>query len=104
MAGVDPSATTPPAVEVSREADLLRVRFSGAWSLAAGIPGVESAARQLEAEPRVARLALEADSSHAWDSALVSAAYSLCALASARGAEIDTSACPRGRAGCCSSR
>jgi len=89
------TATTNVAgLEVSREAEGLRVRLSGRWTLSAGLPSTDEVARELEAAPPGTRLVFETVGLERWDSALVSFVFSATRLAAARGAAVDTSALP----------
>jgi phospholipid/cholesterol/gamma-HCH transport system permease protein len=91
------TATTNVAgLELSREAGVLRVRLSGRWTLAAGLPSVDEVARELETAPPGVRLVFEPAGLETWDSALVSFVFSAASLAAARGAAVDTSALPEG--------
>jgi len=83
-------------VDVRREADVLRVRFSGPWALAGGVPSVEPIAREIESGPPLSRLVFEAGGLEAWDSALVSAVHSLAGFAAALGVPVDTGGLPEG--------
>jgi phospholipid/cholesterol/gamma-HCH transport system permease protein len=83
-------------LELSREAGVLRVRLSGRWTLAAGLPSVDEVARGLETAPPGVRLVFEPAGLETWDSALVSFVFSAASLAAARGAAVDTSALPEG--------
>lgn len=83
-------------IDARREADVLRVRFSGPWALSGGVPSVEPIARDIETGPPLSRLVFEAGGLEAWDSALVSAVHSLAGFAAARGVEVDTEDLPEG--------
>jgi phospholipid/cholesterol/gamma-HCH transport system permease protein len=74
----------------------VRVRLSGRWTLADGLPSAEPVARELEAAAPGARLVFEPAGLETWDSALVSFVFSAASLAAARGAAVDTSALPEG--------
>jgi len=84
-------------LEVARDGpDAVRVRLSGRWTLADGLPSAESVERELVAAPPGVRLVFEPKGLERWDSALVSFVFSATRLAAARGAAVDTSALPEG--------
>ncbi len=81
-------------VELVRDAGgALRVRMSGAWTLATGAPALDPLAEQLGQAP-VAQLVLEEAGLEAWDSALVAWAHAAAGLADARGVPVDASGLP----------
>jgi phospholipid/cholesterol/gamma-HCH transport system permease protein len=89
--------TASASYEIGREnAGVLRVRLSGRWSLADGIPCTEPIARELEAGGGVRRLVFETSGLEAWDSALVTFVHAAAGLASGRGLEVDLGALPEG--------
>ena len=87
----------PSRLEVAPDGQgAVRVRLSGRWTLADGLPSADPVARELEAAPPGARLVFEPAGLERWDSALVSFVFSATSLAAARGAAVDTSALPEG--------
>jgi phospholipid/cholesterol/gamma-HCH transport system permease protein len=91
----------PPAASASGEivresAGTLRVRLSGRWSLAEGVPSTEPLARELDRAEGARRLLFETSGLEAWDSALVSFVHAAAGLAWGRGLEVDLGALPEG--------
>jgi phospholipid/cholesterol/gamma-HCH transport system permease protein len=83
---------TTSRYEVSHEgAGVLRVRFTGPWTLAGGVPSPRALASELEG---VTRIVLDAQALAVWDSALVSVVFALAAEAEGRGIELDTTRLP----------
>ncbi len=92
-----PSPTARASYEVVHESGgTLRVRLSGLWSLAEGIPSIEPLARELEAGEATRRVLFEPSGLDARDSALVTFVHAAAGLASDRGAEVDLGALPEG--------
>ena len=97
MSASAPATDASSRFHVARDSQgNVRVRLSGRWTLADGLPPTEPVARALEAAPPGARLVFEPSGLEAWDSALVSFVFSAAGLAAARGASVDTSALPEG--------
>ncbi len=90
-----PSTTASAGYELAREGgDTLRVRVSGRWVLAEGVPSPVPVAGEIEA--RVGNLVFEAASLESWDSGLVAFVYSVAEAARARGVEVDLGTLPDG--------
>jgi phospholipid/cholesterol/gamma-HCH transport system permease protein len=85
---------SPAGVEVRRDGAVVRVGFSGSWTLAAGLPSPAAVERELAAGSLPARLVFEPDRLEAWDSALVSFVFSAAGSAAERGVAVDASALP----------
>jgi phospholipid/cholesterol/gamma-HCH transport system permease protein len=90
-------AAAPYELDLSQGgAGLLRIRLTGAWRIADGLPSVDSVRaglRQMGGKPRIA---FDASALSSWDSALVSFALQLVALAREAGAAIDLGGLPVG--------
>ena len=90
-----PSTTASADYELAREGgDLLRVRVSGRWALAQGVPSAGPVAGEIEAGVR--RVVFEPASLESWDSALVTFVYSVAEAARSRGVEVELGALPDG--------
>ncbi|HSD28676.1 MAG TPA: ABC transporter permease [Vicinamibacteria bacterium] len=90
-----PSPRPGPRVVVDREADgTLRVRLSGRWALAEGVPPADEVRGELERG--AGRLVFEDAGLESWDSALVTFVHEVAACTSDRGVAIDASALPDG--------
>jgi phospholipid/cholesterol/gamma-HCH transport system permease protein len=92
-------STTAPALgryELDREGDVLRVRLSGPWTLAAGLPSTHKLVDALRSEPPVRRLVFQIHELEAWDSVLVTFVHSSVEAAAARGVSTDETALPAG--------
>jgi phospholipid/cholesterol/gamma-HCH transport system permease protein len=74
----------------------VRVRVSGRWSLAEGVPSTEPLARELELAEGATRLLFELSGLESWDSALVTFVHAAAGLASDRGLDVDLRALPEG--------
>jgi len=86
---------TAPRVALDRAGDgTLRVRLSGRWALADGVPRVDEVVAGLEQGPK--RLALEDAGLESWDSALVTFVHEAAAAASRLGVDVDASGLPEG--------
>jgi phospholipid/cholesterol/gamma-HCH transport system permease protein len=80
---------------LAREADgILRVRLSGRWTLAEGVPPADEVVRALE--PGSARVVLAAGEVGEWDSALVAYVHDLTRVAGERGVAVDNRDLPAG--------
>ncbi len=90
------SGTNPaPGVALDRAADgTLRVRLSGRWALAEGVPPADEVVAQLDRG--ATRLVLEDAGLEGWDSSLVTFVHEAAAAASRRGADLDAGALPEG--------
>jgi phospholipid/cholesterol/gamma-HCH transport system permease protein len=89
------SATASARYELAREgADTLRVRVSGRWLLAEGVPSVGPVAREIETGAR--NLVFEPVALESWDSALVTFVYSAAEAARSRGVGVELEALPPG--------
>jgi phospholipid/cholesterol/gamma-HCH transport system permease protein len=82
--------------DLEREGNLLRIRFSGPWTLAGGIPAPDAAVAALHQDPPVRRLVLEARGLGDWDSALPAFVHGLAGDAAAQGVELDPGGLPEG--------
>jgi len=92
-----PATDALSRLQIARDSQgAIRVRLSGRWTLADGLPSTDSVARELESAPAGTRLVFEAAGLETWDSALVSFLFSAAGLAAARGSAVDTSALPEG--------
>jgi phospholipid/cholesterol/gamma-HCH transport system permease protein len=90
-----PSTAASAGYELAREGgDTLRVRVSGRWVLADGVPSPVPVAAEIEAG--VGNLVFEAASLESWDSGLVAFVYSVAEAARARGVEVELGALPDG--------
>jgi phospholipid/cholesterol/gamma-HCH transport system permease protein len=76
--------------------DDLRLRLSGRWTLAAGVPAMDDLVRELESGPPASRVTFDSTSIEQWYSALVAFVHQLDGLAAGRGAEVDAAGLPRG--------
>jgi phospholipid/cholesterol/gamma-HCH transport system permease protein len=86
-----------PTLAVSHETEgRLRVRLSGCWSLAGGVPALAAVESALASGQPVSAIAFEASLVEAWDSALVTFVYAVALLASRRGLALDPSGLPEG--------
>jgi phospholipid/cholesterol/gamma-HCH transport system permease protein len=91
----NPALAPDPRVTLDRPADgTLRIRLSGRWALADGVPLTDEVVGELE--QGAARLVLEDAGLEAWDSSLVTFVHEVAAAASLRGAALDASALPEG--------
>jgi phospholipid/cholesterol/gamma-HCH transport system permease protein len=91
--------TTAPALghyELDREGDILRVRLSGPWTLAAGLPSTQAVIEALAEPPPIHRLVFLADALEGWDSVLVAFLNASTEAASARGVAVDAGDLPEG--------
>jgi phospholipid/cholesterol/gamma-HCH transport system permease protein len=91
--------SSPPTTscEIARDsAGTLRVRLSGRWSLAEGVPSLEPLAQELDRAEGARQLVFEPSGLEAWDSALVTFVHAAAGLASDRGLEADLSMLPEG--------
>jgi phospholipid/cholesterol/gamma-HCH transport system permease protein len=91
--------SSPPTAscEIARDsAGTLRVRLSGRWSLAEGVPSLEPLAQELDRAEGARQLVFEPSGLEAWDSALVTFVHAAAGLASDRGLEADLSMLPEG--------
>jgi phospholipid/cholesterol/gamma-HCH transport system permease protein len=91
--------SSPPTAscEIARDSEgTLRVRLSGRWSLAEGVPSLEPLAQELDRAEGARRLVFEPSGLEAWDSALVTLVHAAAGLASDRGLEVDLSMLPEG--------
>jgi phospholipid/cholesterol/gamma-HCH transport system permease protein len=96
MTDLEPNPTPDPRVAYEREADgALRVRLSGRWALADGVPPADGVLHELEAAPP-ARVVLEDAGLRGWDSSLVTFVHALAASAAGRGIALDARALPDG--------
>jgi len=92
-----PTATADrPATALSREGAELRVRLSGRWTLADGVPPAAEILAELESDPPASRLVIETADLQAWDSALVTFVHTLTSSAEATGVSVDFGALPPG--------
>jgi phospholipid/cholesterol/gamma-HCH transport system permease protein len=92
-----PSAAADDRVGLVRDEEgRLHVRLSGRWTLADGVPSAEPVVREFASHPRVSGLVFEPRDLGEWDSSLVTFVHSVAALASDRGARLETSALPAG--------
>jgi phospholipid/cholesterol/gamma-HCH transport system permease protein len=82
--------------DLEREGSLLRIRLSGSWTLAGGIPAADAAVAALRQDPPVRRLVLEARALGDWDSALPAFVHGLASDAAAQGVELDPGGLPEG--------
>ena len=89
-----PVAASPAGYEVRRESDRIRVRVSGTWTLALGVPSTASLERELESAPRGTAVVVEDAGLGAWDSSLLSFLYAAARLAESRGSPLDLTALP----------
>ncbi|HKZ30811.1 MAG TPA: STAS domain-containing protein, partial [Vicinamibacteria bacterium] len=97
MSAPAPATDALSRLQIARDSQgAIRVRLSGRWTLADGLPSTDSVARELESAPAGTRLVFEAAGLETWDSALVSFLFSAAGLAAARGSAVDTSALPEG--------
>jgi phospholipid/cholesterol/gamma-HCH transport system permease protein len=97
MTGPDPTPVPGSRVELMRETDgTLRVRLSGQWALADGVPSSKEVRAALEAGAPTSLLVLEAAGLESWDSSLVTFVHGLSAAAAHRGLPLDASALPEG--------
>lgn len=74
----------------------LRVRISGRWLIASGVPSLEALADGLRSAPAGARLVFESAGLDEWDSALVAFLHAAAGLAREQGVEVDSGALPAG--------
>jgi len=90
------SGTNPaPRVAVDRADDgAVRVRLSGTWTLAAGVPALDDVVAALERG--ATRLVLEDGGLEGWDSSLVAYGHGAAAAASRRGVAVDAGSLPEG--------
>jgi phospholipid/cholesterol/gamma-HCH transport system permease protein len=86
---------TAPRVALDRSADgTLRVRLSGRWALADGVPRVDEVVAELERGPT--RLVLEDGGLESWDTALVTFVHEAAAAASRSAVAVDAGGLPEG--------
>lgn len=74
----------------------MRVALSGAFVLAAAVPGADEAVAALRAAPRPSGLSFDAAALTAWDSRLLAFCRTLAAVARADGVPVDLSGLPEG--------
>jgi phospholipid/cholesterol/gamma-HCH transport system permease protein len=97
MAAFGPKPTPDPRVAHDRGADgTLRVRLSGRWALADGVPAAAEVLREMESGAPLARVVLEGGDLEGWDSSLVAFVHGVAAAAAGRGLPVDASALPEG--------
>jgi phospholipid/cholesterol/gamma-HCH transport system permease protein len=95
--GSKPSSAPHPRVALDRETDgTLRVRLSGRWALADGVPPTDEVLRELESGPPPARLVVESGDLEGWDSSLVAFVHEVAAAAAGLGMALDVSGLPEG--------
>jgi len=93
--GTNPASTPGPRVAFDRATDgTLRVRLSGRWTLADGVPPADEVVGELERGAR--RLVLEDAGLESWDSSLVTFVHEAAAAASRLGVALDASSLPEG--------
>jgi phospholipid/cholesterol/gamma-HCH transport system permease protein len=90
-----PATSHGPLLDVTRDGADLRLQLSGDWTLAAGVPSVESVAREIGGvAPR--RLVFDTRGLAHWDTALVTFAYAAGGLAAERNIGLDAEGLPEG--------
>jgi phospholipid/cholesterol/gamma-HCH transport system permease protein len=90
-----PAPTLGSRVTLDRGADgTLRVRLSGRWALADGVPPVDEVVPKIETG--TTRVILEDAGLEGWDSSLVTFLHEVAAAASGRGVAVEASALPEG--------
>ncbi len=95
--GTKPSPAPGLRVAVDRGGDgTLRVRLSGRWALADGVPPADEILHELESGAPVARVVLEDGGLEGWDSSLVTFVHDVAAATAGRGQALDASALPEG--------
>jgi phospholipid/cholesterol/gamma-HCH transport system permease protein len=95
----DPVQVVQPAaaLELVREAGQgLTVRLSGRWTSASGLPGTESVAAALDADPAPPFLGFDTAGLAGWDSGLLTFLLQVKGLCDARGVEIGAEGLPEG--------
>jgi phospholipid/cholesterol/gamma-HCH transport system permease protein len=91
-----PATTSVATAEIGHDAGVVRVRLSGRWTLATGLPPIDGVARALAEAPAGTRVVFEPSELEARDSALSSFLFRAAGLAAERGLAVDTSALPEG--------
>jgi phospholipid/cholesterol/gamma-HCH transport system permease protein len=90
-----PAAPRRPILDLVPEGADLRLALAGDWTLARGVPSIESVAREIgDAAPR--RVVFDDRGLAGWDSALVTFAYAVAELAGKRGIDLDLGGLPPG--------
>ena len=97
---VNPAGETPPArceLRCDRAADdALLVRLAGSWKIQTGLPAATEVLQQLDATPRVQRLAFDARDLTAWDSGLLTFLRHLITQSTQRQIVVDQQGLPEG--------
>lgn len=84
-----------PILDVARDGADLRLGLAGDWTLARGLPSIDTVAREIGGMPP-RRLVFDARGLADWDTALVSFAYAVAGLAGERGIDLDLGGLPPG--------
>ncbi|MEE8147814.1 MAG: ABC transporter permease [Longimicrobiales bacterium] len=91
------ATTADTRFQTERDEDgALRIRLSGTWTLAAGVPLARAVLPEIQSTPTGSRLVLEDVGIQDWDSLLVAFVRTTTLLARDRGLEVDVSTLPEG--------
>ena len=91
------ATTAEPRFQIERDEDgALRIRLSGTWTLAAGVPLARAVLPEIQSTAAGSRLVLEDVGIQDWDSLLVAFVRTTTLIAHDRGLEVDVATLPEG--------